>query len=205
MNTFSKIPYCGLTLFQCASLLFVKLYGAHTGEQVWHSGEITRFPLLWPGFKSHTQCHLWAGPCITRRAGGGGGRQLPLPWKLNVFAGLFLVAILVRNLYMEDLCEGVWSLPPQTNNPGYGPDELSLSLVLVLQSEKFFSTKTNTSKFKFKKRNLRVIALSVTRLKTKSIYLLIFYLFLKFFFYFLAMLVCHVLQQLFLAIWCPQT
>ena len=119
-------------------------------------------------------------PYITRRAGGGGGLgHLPLLWKLNVFAGLFLVAILVWNLYMGDLCEGVWSLPPQTNNPGYGPDELSLLLVLVLQSEKFFSTKINTSKFKFKKRNPRVTALSVTRLWTKSIYLLFFKLIFK--------------------------
>ena len=30
------------------------------------------------------------------------------------FAGLFLVALLVRNLYTGDPCEGVRSLPPQT-------------------------------------------------------------------------------------------
>ena len=49
--------------------------------------------------------------------GGGGGGGLPPPGKLNVFfsnivfdyAGLFIAAILVRNL----TCEGVQSLPPQ--------------------------------------------------------------------------------------------
>ena len=37
------------------------------------------------------------------------------------FAGLFLVAMLVRNVYTGDPCEGVQSLPPRTKNPGYGP------------------------------------------------------------------------------------
>ena len=55
--------------------------------------------------------------------------QLPLPGKLNVifsnkvfdFAGLFLVAILVRNLYKRDPCDGVWGVPTQTKNLRYGP------------------------------------------------------------------------------------
>ena len=38
------------------------------------------------------------------------------------FAGLFLVAILIQNLYTGDPCEGVQSLPPQTKDPGYGPE-----------------------------------------------------------------------------------
>ena len=42
------------------------------------------------------------------------------------FAGLFLVAILVRNLYTGDLCEGVRNLLMQTNNPRYGPNSLVL-------------------------------------------------------------------------------
>ena len=37
------------------------------------------------------------------------------------FAGLFLVAILVQNLYTGDPREGLRSLPPQTKNPRYGP------------------------------------------------------------------------------------
>ena len=38
------------------------------------------------------------------------------------FAGLFLVAILIRNLYTGDPCEGVRSLPPQTKDPRYVPE-----------------------------------------------------------------------------------
>ena len=55
--------------------------------------------------------------------GSRGGGYLPPPGKLNVFfpklvfdfAGLFLVAILVRNLSTGDPCEGVRSLRPQIN------------------------------------------------------------------------------------------
>ena len=48
------------------------------------------------------------------------------------FAGLFLVAILVRNLYTGYPCEGVLSLPPQIKNPTcrYGPDLLCLSFLI---------------------------------------------------------------------------
>ena len=37
------------------------------------------------------------------------------------FAGLFLVAMLVRNVYTGDPCEGVRSLPLQIKNPRNGP------------------------------------------------------------------------------------
>ena len=44
------------------------------------------------------------------------------------FAGLFLVATLVRNLYTGDPCEGVRSFPPQTKHPRYGPAFMLRSL-----------------------------------------------------------------------------
>ena len=53
--------------------------------------------------------------------------EVPPPGKLNIsyivfdFAGLFLVAILVQNLYKGDPSEGLQSLPPQTKNPRNGP------------------------------------------------------------------------------------
>ena len=37
------------------------------------------------------------------------------------FAGLFLVPILVRNLYTGEPCETMRSLPLQTKSPSYGP------------------------------------------------------------------------------------
>ena len=30
-----------------------------SAEQGWRSGESTRLPPLWPGFKSQCQCHMW--------------------------------------------------------------------------------------------------------------------------------------------------
>ena len=64
-------------------------------------------------------------------ARGQEGQLLP-PGKLNVcccfffnfvfdFAGLFLAAILVRNLYTRDPCEGVRCSLPQTKKRRYGP------------------------------------------------------------------------------------
>ena len=61
----------------------------------------------------------------TKRARGGGA-VAPLG-NLNV-AGLYLVALLVRNLYTGDPCEGVRSLPSQTKNPRNGPDKPGLYL-----------------------------------------------------------------------------
>ena len=74
------------------------------------------------------------GPFIAGRQRG----QLPSAGKLNVnfsnivfdFVGLFLVAILVRNLYTGDPCEGVRSLPPQTKNPRNGPGAASAKKLL---------------------------------------------------------------------------
>ena len=71
----------------------------------------------------------WPGPYIAGCRGGGvGGDRCPhqeikmfLSNVMFDFAGLFLVAMLVQNLYTGDPCEGVWSLPPQTKNPRYGP------------------------------------------------------------------------------------
>ena len=57
------------------------------------------------------------------KEGKGGGGSYPCQAKLiHIFSNImfdfavpFLVAILVWNLYTEDHCEGVRSLPPQTN------------------------------------------------------------------------------------------
>ena len=46
------------------------------------------------------------------------------------FAGLFLVAILARNLYTGDPCEGVWGLLPQTKNPRYGPAVMQIDGII---------------------------------------------------------------------------
>ena len=63
----------------------------------------------------------------TGSAGVGVGEVVASARKTNFFsnivfdfAGLFLVAILVQNLYTGDP-EGVQSLPPQTKKPRYGP------------------------------------------------------------------------------------
>ena len=65
------------------------------------------------------------------RGGGRQGEGSSCPRQENFFffsnivfdfAGVFLVAILVPNLYTGDPRECVRSLPPQTKNPGYGPD-----------------------------------------------------------------------------------
>ena len=76
--------------------------------------------------------HVWI-VCVRDRAlpravhSRGAGGQLPPPAKLNLFffsnivfdfAGLFLGATLVRNLYTGKPC--VRSLPPQIKNPRYG-------------------------------------------------------------------------------------
>ena len=57
------------------------------------------------------------------------------------FAGLSCSYILVRNLYTGDPCEGVRSLPPQTNNQRYGPgcpgEKISRVLSLNVNKLKF--------------------------------------------------------------------
>ena len=59
----------------------------HVGEQEWRSGESTRLPPMWPGFKSRRRCHMWvefvAGslPCSERFFSGYAG--FPLSSKTN--------------------------------------------------------------------------------------------------------------------------
>ena len=59
------------------------------GEQGWHSGESTRLPPMWPGFKSWRRCHMWfefvvgSLPCFERFFSRYSG--FPLSLKTNTF------------------------------------------------------------------------------------------------------------------------
>ena len=58
------------------------------GEQGWHSGESTRLPPMWPGFKSRRRHHMWVEfvvgslPCSERFFSGYSG--FPLSPKTNI-------------------------------------------------------------------------------------------------------------------------
>ena len=58
------------------------------GEQGWRSGESTRLPPMWPGFKSRRRHHMWVEfvvgslPCSERFFSGYSG--FPLPSKTNI-------------------------------------------------------------------------------------------------------------------------
>ena len=60
----------------------------HQVEQGWHSGESTRLPPMWPGFKSRHRCHMWVEfvvgflPCSERFFSGYSG--FPLSSKTNI-------------------------------------------------------------------------------------------------------------------------
>ena len=59
------------------------------GEQEWRSGESTRLPPMWPGFKSRRRRHMWVEfvvgslPCSERFYSGYSG--FPLFSKANIF------------------------------------------------------------------------------------------------------------------------
>ena len=59
------------------------------GEQGWRSGESTRLPPMWPGFKSQRRRHMWVEfvvsslPCSERFFSGYFG--FPLSSKTNIF------------------------------------------------------------------------------------------------------------------------
>ena len=59
------------------------------GEQGWRSGESSRLPTMWPGFKSRRRRHMWVEfvvgslPCSERFFSGYSG--FPLSSKTNIF------------------------------------------------------------------------------------------------------------------------
>ena len=70
----------------------MKIVGTQTaslGEQGWRSGESTRLPPVWSGFKSRRRSHMWVEfvvgslPCSERFFSGYSG--FPLSSKTNIF------------------------------------------------------------------------------------------------------------------------
>ena len=68
---------------------YVGLGMAMYGEQGWRSGESSRLPPMWPGFKSLRRRHMWVEfvvgslPCCERFFSGYSG--FPLSLKTNTF------------------------------------------------------------------------------------------------------------------------
>ena len=68
---------------------YVGLGMAMYGEQGWRSGESSRLPPMWPGFKSLRRRHMWVEfvvgslPCCERFFSGYSG--CPLSLKTNTF------------------------------------------------------------------------------------------------------------------------
>ena len=48
-----------LRLQKIQQILSVKRGSFSFGERGWRSGESTRLPPVWPGFKSRRRCHMW--------------------------------------------------------------------------------------------------------------------------------------------------
>ena len=57
-------------------------------EQGWRSGESTRLPPMWPGFKSRRRCHMWVevvfGSLLCSERFFSGYSGFPLPSKTNI-------------------------------------------------------------------------------------------------------------------------
>ena len=120
-------------MIQMFSKIFAIFLGSH------HFRKTCLLPSLSPLPIPHFVLCLNGITRAVHSGGQGGGWQLPRPGKVTVFfkqcliwLSYFLWAILVRNLYMGDPCGGVRGLPPQTKNPRYDPDCITLLLLHLI-------------------------------------------------------------------------